>query len=442
MIVKALRQEINGLLIIDKPLGFSSNQALSKIKWLYNPKKAGHTGTLDPLATGLLPVCLGEATKFSSYLFDANKTYEASIKLGFTSSTGDAEGSLTELNIDTFPNKTQDFKAKSAGFKGESQFVIRNVPSFSQNNLHPVEAYHLMEWIRHSLLKEDPKILSIDKSITALKESLESVAHVIKNAAENPIVNERGIIITGKQADQKRQARYDKMLKSKHEIRSQLEDTEADRRQIYNIKYDEIQLSATFLKKNEWKVESFGEQKEYYENILLNKSDWNTTFLHAYPIDLDPQLRSLDSEYLVDIGCISVERVEHGFGCYHRPSHISSAQYDQNAHGKRVISYHGTYEDGLHQGLGFMFTDSYIYGGGFEKRFHHGKGTIIHKDGDVIRSEFGLNSLSSGKANGNRYARGLSNGKGSITFADGAFYKGDLQNGIISGKGIYIGANG
>ena len=107
MIVKALRQEINGLLIIDKPLGFSSNQALSKIKWLYNPKKAGHTGTLDPLATGLLPVCLGEATKFSSYLFDANKTYEASIKLGFTSSTGDAEGSLTELNIDTFPNKTQ-----------------------------------------------------------------------------------------------------------------------------------------------------------------------------------------------------------------------------------------------------------------------------------------------------------------------------------------------
>ena len=74
MIVKALRQEINGLLIIDKPLGFSSNQALSKIKWLYNPKKAGHTGTLDPLATGLLPVCLGEATKFSSYLFDANKT--------------------------------------------------------------------------------------------------------------------------------------------------------------------------------------------------------------------------------------------------------------------------------------------------------------------------------------------------------------------------------
>jgi tRNA pseudouridine55 synthase len=103
MIIKSKKQDINGLLIIDKPLGFSSNQALSKIKWLFNPKKAGHTGTLDPLATGLLPVCLGEATKFSSYLFDANKTYEAKIKLGFTSSTGDAEGALTDMNM--FPNK-------------------------------------------------------------------------------------------------------------------------------------------------------------------------------------------------------------------------------------------------------------------------------------------------------------------------------------------------
>lgn len=107
MTIKVPKQEINGLLVIDKPLGFSSNQALSKIKWLYNPKKAGHTGTLDPLATGILPVCLGEATKFSSYLFDANKTYEAKIKLGFTSSTADGEGTLIDLNIVKFPNKTE-----------------------------------------------------------------------------------------------------------------------------------------------------------------------------------------------------------------------------------------------------------------------------------------------------------------------------------------------
>tara|TARA_B100000780_G_scaffold274576_1_gene239802 strand:+ start:413 stop:1309 length:897 start_codon:yes stop_codon:yes gene_type:complete len=120
--IKSTKSDINGLLIIDKPIGFSSNQALSKIKWLFNPKKVGHTGTLDPLATGLLPVCLGEATKFSSYLFDANKTYEAKIKLGFTSSTGDAEGTLTDLNIATFPNKTKVIN-EIKNFEGEIEQI-------------------------------------------------------------------------------------------------------------------------------------------------------------------------------------------------------------------------------------------------------------------------------------------------------------------------------
>ena len=91
---KRLKIKINGLLLLDKPLGFSSNQALSKIKWLFSPLKAGHTGTLDPMATGLLPICLGEATKFSRFLLDADKSYEAQIKLGYTSSTGDTEGEI------------------------------------------------------------------------------------------------------------------------------------------------------------------------------------------------------------------------------------------------------------------------------------------------------------------------------------------------------------
>jgi tRNA pseudouridine55 synthase len=95
---RRLKLNVNGLLLIDKPLGFSSNQALSKIKWLFSPIKAGHTGTLDPMATGLLPICLGEATKFSSFLLDADKTYEAVIKLGYSSSTGDSEGKLTQYN--------------------------------------------------------------------------------------------------------------------------------------------------------------------------------------------------------------------------------------------------------------------------------------------------------------------------------------------------------
>lgn len=87
---------INGIVLLDKPKGLSSNQALQKVRWLYTAKKAGHTGALDPLATGLLPVCLGEATKFSQFLLDADKTYITRAKLGQTTTTEDAEGEVVE----------------------------------------------------------------------------------------------------------------------------------------------------------------------------------------------------------------------------------------------------------------------------------------------------------------------------------------------------------
>ena len=100
---KRTKLDVNGVVLVDKPLGYSSNQTLALVKKYFNPKKAGHTGTLDPLATGLLPVCLGEATKFSSFLLESDKSYEASIKLGFISSTGDSEGEIEPIKIKNFP---------------------------------------------------------------------------------------------------------------------------------------------------------------------------------------------------------------------------------------------------------------------------------------------------------------------------------------------------
>jgi tRNA pseudouridine55 synthase len=83
---------IDGILVLDKPLGLSSNRALQTAKHLYFAAKAGHTGSLDPLATGVLPLCFGEATKFSQYLLDADKAYESTFTLGVATDTGDAEG--------------------------------------------------------------------------------------------------------------------------------------------------------------------------------------------------------------------------------------------------------------------------------------------------------------------------------------------------------------
>jgi tRNA pseudouridine55 synthase len=87
---------VHGVLLLDKPLGWSSNDALQKVKWLLRAEKAGHTGTLDPLATGVLPLCFGAATKFSQLQLEADKTYEAVAQLGVKTSTGDAEGEVIQ----------------------------------------------------------------------------------------------------------------------------------------------------------------------------------------------------------------------------------------------------------------------------------------------------------------------------------------------------------
>jgi len=94
MQVKKTWKQVDGVLLLDKPLGLTSNDALQKARRLYSAAKGGHTGTLDPLATGLLPLCFGEATKFSADLLDADKTYEAILKLGVTTDSGDAEGEI------------------------------------------------------------------------------------------------------------------------------------------------------------------------------------------------------------------------------------------------------------------------------------------------------------------------------------------------------------
>ncbi len=110
---------LDGVLLFDKPLELSSNTALQKVRRLFQAEKAGHTGTLDPLATGLLPICFGEATKFSMALLDADKTYRALLRLGQTTTTGDAEGDITaEHPVEVMQ---ADVDAVLVKFRGEIQ---------------------------------------------------------------------------------------------------------------------------------------------------------------------------------------------------------------------------------------------------------------------------------------------------------------------------------
>ena len=122
MQVKKTWKQVDGVLLLDKPIGLTSNDALQKARRLFSAAKGGHTGTLDPLATGLLPLCFGEATKFSADLLDADKTYEAELKLGVTTDSGDAEGQIiASVAVDV---------EKEAIFKVLPQFIgaIQQVP--------------------------------------------------------------------------------------------------------------------------------------------------------------------------------------------------------------------------------------------------------------------------------------------------------------------------
>lgn len=114
-------RDIHGVLLLDKPQGMSSNDVLQKVKRLYNANKAGHTGALDPLATGMLPICLGEATKFSQYLLDADKRYRVIARLGQRTDTSDADGNIVEERPIQFT--PQQLEQALEHFRGDTQQV-------------------------------------------------------------------------------------------------------------------------------------------------------------------------------------------------------------------------------------------------------------------------------------------------------------------------------
>jgi len=118
------RRAVDGILLLDKPAGMSSNRALQRVRGCYRARKAGHTGSLDPLATGLLPVCLGEATKVSSYLLDGDKVYRTHARLGSVTDTGDADGEVLQRAPLPEGLNAAMVEAVLAGFRG----AIEQVP--------------------------------------------------------------------------------------------------------------------------------------------------------------------------------------------------------------------------------------------------------------------------------------------------------------------------
>jgi len=148
-------RNISGIVVLDKANGLSSNAALQEVKRLYEANKAGHTGSLDPLATGVLPVCLGEATKVSQFLLDSDKCYRARIKLGIRTDTGDSEGSIIERNAGISVSRKAIERALTK-FKGEIEQVP---PMHSAIKMNGVPLYKLAR--KGIAVEREPRLVTL-----------------------------------------------------------------------------------------------------------------------------------------------------------------------------------------------------------------------------------------------------------------------------------------
>jgi tRNA pseudouridine55 synthase len=191
-------RKIDGILLLDKPVGLTSNAALQEVKHLFNAKKAGHTGSLDPLATGMLPICLGEATKVSGFLLDADKRYRMTCKLGEKTATADAEGEVIETRdvpeLDTaivedalnqFMGEIEQIPPMYSALKhnGERLYVLARQGKEVERKPRAVVIHEL------KLLSMDPSHLELEIKCSKgtyvrtlaedIAEALGTVAHVI-----------------------------------------------------------------------------------------------------------------------------------------------------------------------------------------------------------------------------------------------------------------------
>lgn len=162
---------VSGVILIDKPSGISSQQVVSKVKYLlksshHNTKKAGHTGTLDPMATGLLPICLGEATKFSHYQLNANKSYEAIIRLGEQTDSGDKDGNIIKTKP-IAPTSQADLAKVAHLFLGESDQIP---PMYSALKKDGKKLYELAR-AGIEVVRDSRKIQILSLELTQLNEA-------------------------------------------------------------------------------------------------------------------------------------------------------------------------------------------------------------------------------------------------------------------------------
>ncbi len=182
---------VNGILLLDKAIGLSSNAALQQVKRLYSAQKAGHTGSLDPLATGMLPICFGEATKMSAFLLNADKHYQVIVKLGVTTTTGDVEGDILKQCAASHITLDQ-VRSVIPSFVG---LQMQIPPMYSALKINGQTLYKLAR--QGKTIERKPREITVfDIKIAALKnEELELEVHCSKGTYVRTLAEDIGRVL-------------------------------------------------------------------------------------------------------------------------------------------------------------------------------------------------------------------------------------------------------
>jgi tRNA pseudouridine55 synthase len=185
---RAHLRNVNGILLLDKPAGLTSNAALQVVKKLYQARKAGHTGSLDPLATGLLPICFGEATKISGFLLDADKRYHVFCRLGERTTTGDAEGEVIErLPVETVT--AEGIRVAMAGFRGD----IEQIPPMYSALKHKGERLYKLARQGVEVEREPRRVTVHDLALISWQDGIaEITVHCSKGTYVRTLVEDIG----------------------------------------------------------------------------------------------------------------------------------------------------------------------------------------------------------------------------------------------------------
>jgi tRNA pseudouridine55 synthase len=185
---KKIFNVVNGILLLDKPINITSNSALQTVKRLFAARKAGHTGSLDPLASGMLPICFGEATKFSQFLLDADKHYLVTAKLGIKTTTGDAEGQVVaEKPVPKLTGK--EIEKVLANFRGQ----IEQIPSMYSALKHQGQPLYKLARQNISVPREKRAVNIFSLNLTKQQDDqLEFMVHCSKGTYVRTLVEDIG----------------------------------------------------------------------------------------------------------------------------------------------------------------------------------------------------------------------------------------------------------